>query len=179
MEIVRSALGWIETMDTPYVGDVISGHSMGLSVEEGSPNWALAKYIETTADGRPVIADTMLVRAFEDPSMVTVEVAGEVSNTLATVGGAYGVLRMTQMFMNQNDLKTAELVAARYHVGRLAMQAKSLGMATVIPPDLPSNFDLHACRQWWTRNRVFWVPREVIGSFDLARRGQLDWRDLF
>jgi hypothetical protein len=172
MNIVSSAFGHYEASGVPDEADVVVGQSFGTSTGRGSANRSLAAYIENVAGDRPILADRTLVDAFCDPGRVDEVVEGAVSNTTGTEGGSWGILLRTKQFMEDNKLESQLLVAQRFHVGRVAMQAARLEIPTVIPHDLPDVFD-HKSEQWWTRNKALWVPREIIGSFVLRSRGQL------
>jgi hypothetical protein len=172
MNIVSSALGRYEAVGDPGNADFVVGQSFGTSTERCSPNRAIAAYIEAVAGDRPIVADRTLVEAFYDPGRVDEVVEGAVSNTTGTEGGSWGILLRAKQFMEETGAERQLLVAQRYHVGRVAMQAARLGIPTIVPDDLPDVFDRKS-EQWWTRNRTLWVPREVIGSFVLRSRGQL------
>lgn len=95
------------------------------------------------------------------------------SNNVGTVGGSWGILVEAKEYMDDNNLSRPMMAAQAYHVGRVAMQARKLGMTDiVIPEGLPRNFDLTS-EQPWTRSLGAWVPREIIGSFVLRSQSRL------
>lgn len=154
-------------------------HSYGTSTDEGSPNWALAKYAETMHRGRPVYADRTLVDASEHPEIFAGVYEGSISDTVAHQGGSAAVNAAAKEFMIENNLRTTCQVAERHHVGRVVLEAAKLEIPAYIPPDLPAFFDEKAKEQWWTGSLGRWMLREIPGSFVLAHRGQLRLRDLF
>jgi hypothetical protein len=74
--------------------------------------------------------------------------------------------------MKREDLHTALMVGQAHHIGRVAMQAKKLGIPSVIPANLPDRFDPES-GQLWTRSLGMWLPREIIGSFWLRVQKKL------
>src|SRR3712207_3030805 len=134
MYIVKSALGHYEVTGDAADADVIGGQSFGTSIEEGSANWALARYMEACDPAIPLVADRSLADAFEDKSRIAEIIEGSISNTSGTEGGSRWVLEHLQRFMVAHELRTAMLVAHKNHIGRVALQAKHLGMEYVLPP---------------------------------------------
>lgn len=173
MNIVMSALGRYETSGNPTDADCIVGNSFGTLVSADSVNRALAEYMLEYASDRPTIADSTLAEAFPGgPNQVDHVVEGTASTT--TGGGltSWGILLGAHEFMQNQRLEKALLVAQAHHIGRVAMQAKKIGMGYVVPVDLPTRWDPESA-QWWTRSAGLWLPRELLGSIALKARGQL------
>jgi hypothetical protein len=173
MNIVKSALGYYETSGNPKLADCIIGHSFGTLTGESSVNRALAEYILGLCEGRPIIADRMLVEAFpgKDEQVAHV-VEGPISNLIGQGVGSWGTLVEACAYMQEHGLYLPAMVAQAHHIGRVVMQAEKLGITSVVPPDVPRTFD-GASGQIWTRSVLWWVPREIGGSLVLRAQGKL------
>lgn len=173
MNIVSSALGHYEVTGNPDNADIIIGHSFGTFVGEGSANRSIADFALQIADNRPIVADRMLVDEFpnrdEDVDFV---VEGAISNGVGQGVGSWGTLAEAKAYMEREKLKSALLVGQTHHIGRVAMQARKLGIISIVPAGLPSNFDPES-DQRWTRTLILWLPREIIGSFVLRAQKKL------
>ncbi|HSH55892.1 MAG TPA: hypothetical protein VK983_03635 [Candidatus Limnocylindrales bacterium] len=173
MNIVRSALGHYEAQGSPSDADVIVGHSFGTLISEGSANRALADFVLETADGRPIVADRMLVDAFpQKDEDVDYVVEGPISNGVGQGVGSWGTLKEAMVFMECEGLGTALMVTQAHHIGRVVMQADKLGISSIVPANLPNRFDPES-EQRWTRSLGMWVPREVLGSLVLRAQKKL------
>ena len=173
MNIIESAFGKYEISGKVADADIIVGNSFGTSIHSESPNAAIARYILANEQGQPIVLDRTLADAFPQSTQLDVVVEGDVSNTVGSVGGSWGVLVEAKKYMDEAELHRPLMAAQAFHVGRVAMQAMKLGMVDVIIPDgLPRDFDKQS-EQPWTRSLGLWVPREVIGSFVLRRQGRL------
>lgn len=173
MSILKSALGHYESTGNPADAELLIGHSFGTLTGEGSVNRALATFILEHADGRPIVADRTLVDAFpgRDADVAHV-VEGPISNATGQGVGSGGTLLAAQAFMEEHGLSKALMVAHACHVGRVVMQAKKLGIDSIVPDGLPAHFDRNS-EQLWTCSLGLWVPREVIGSLVLRAQGKL------
>lgn len=180
MNILRAATGHYEIAGNPLTADCIIGHSFGTVTEPGSVNAELAtqmlQYHRDIWGDVPIIADRMLVDAFPENKRhkVMLTVDGEISDTLGTKGGTWGVLLAARDFMKENNLRHPLMFGQSHHIGRVAAQAEKVKdmPQTIIPAGLPDHFDASS-DQPWTRSRALWVPREVIGSLVLRAKGQL------
>jgi hypothetical protein len=173
MSIVRAAFGHYDAVGNPDEADVIIGHSFGTRTGEGSPNRSIAEFTIVHSDGRPILADRTLVNAFPNrDEQVDHVVEGPTSNIVGQGVGAWGTLVEAKKFMNQEGLGNALMVGHAYHIGRILMQAKKLGIRSIVPANLPRDFDPES-EQLWTRWPSMWVPREVIGSLVLRLQGKL------
>ena len=173
MNILKSALGHYEAIGDPNDADVIIGHSFGTLTDIESANRAIANYSLQIAADRPIVADRMLVDSFpnQDEDVAHI-VEGKISNGVGQGVGSWGTLIEAKAYMERENLMNALMVGQAHHIGRVAMQADKLGMSTIIPPDLPSNFDARS-EQRWTRSVGMWLPREVIGSLVLRAQKKL------
>ncbi|QQS20119.1 hypothetical protein IPL85_01540 [Candidatus Saccharibacteria bacterium] len=173
MNIIISALGRYEVNGKPDDADVVVGHSFGTLIGEGSANRAIADFALQAANGRPIVADRMLVNAFpnsgEDVDHV---VEGPISNGVGQGVGSWGTLVAAKAFMEREGLSSALMVGQAHHIGRVAMQAKRLGIHSIIPANLPNRFDPES-EQRWTRSLGMWLPREVVGSLVLRLQNKL------
>ncbi len=97
-----------------------------------------------------------------------------ISKVPSRSAGSWGMLKFIQQTMKEHGEPELNLiiVAQAHHVGRVAMQARKLGINPLIPAGLPRRFDRRS-KQLWTRDLGFWVPYELLGSLELKRRGQL------
>lgn len=173
MNIISSALGHYEVTVDPPNADVLIGHSFGTLTGEGSANSLIAQFMLENAASRPIVADRMLVNAFPGRDAdVSYVVEGPISNGVGQGVGSWGTLIEAKAFMEREDLKTALMIGQAHHIGRVAMQAKKLGIPFTLPPNLPNRFDPES-KQRWTRSMGMWLPREIIGSFVLRAQKKL------
>lgn len=173
MSIIGSALGYYEVIGNPNDADLVIGHSFGTLTDETSANCLLANYILEHASGRPIVADRMLVNAFPATDQAVDRVVeGPISDTVGKGVGTWGTLVEAQAFMQERSLSCALMVAQAHHIGRIAMQARRLGIGLVVPKGLPAHFDPES-DQRWTRGLGWWLPREVFGSWVLRAQGKL------
>jgi len=153
--------------------DCLIGHSFGTSIDAGSVNHQLAEVMLQNADGRPMIADRTLVDAFPNGNTHMAHVVeGAVTNIKAQGVGTWGTLVEAQRYMEENGLNQAMMVAQAYHISRVVKQAAKLGMSSIVPNGLPTDFDKES-DQIWTRSPYLWIPFNALGSLILKRRGQL------
>jgi hypothetical protein len=165
-----------EPIGNVATADCIIGHSFSTSVGEGSVNAELAAQMLHYADERPVIADRTLVDAMPRGDQLMAHVVeGPVTN-ISSRGvkgvGTWGTLVEAKDFMDNNGLRTPIMIAQAYHMPRVLKQAAKLGITSIVPEGLPTNFDPQS-DQFWTRSLYFWVPMNALGSLLLKRRGQL------
>lgn len=176
MNIINAAFGNYAEQGHVLDADCVIGNSFGTSVDEGSVNGQLAEQIQDvrrTWSGAPVIVDRMLANAFPDAgASLDVIVDGPISNGVGQGVGSWGVLVEGKRFMDEHGIERAALFAQANHIGRVAMQAKKLGIEPIIPAGLPTDFDRQS-DQLWTRSLGWWVPREVLGAAVLKLQGKL------
>ena len=153
--------------------DCVIGHSFATSINSSSVNRQLANTMLRHADGRPLIADRTLVDAFpEGQNEVAHIVEGPVTNIKAQGVGTWGTLVEAKQYMDDNDLSRPIMIAQAFHITRVVRQAAKLGINSIVPDDLPSNFDTNS-DQIWTRSPYLWIPFNALGSILLKKRGQL------
>jgi hypothetical protein len=146
--------------------------------EYGIVNIALAQFIaQESLTDLPLMLNRNIAGALSeiDPGInPTLIFEGESTNTTASKGqGTYGELLQAKEYMDANGLEVPIIVAQAYHVGRVALQAKHVGIKDfVILPGLPKIFDPES-DQRWTRNRGFWSLRELVGVPVLKHRDQI------
>lgn len=173
MGIVSSALGRYESSGNPDDADVVVGHSFGTLVDVDSVNREIANFALRAADGRPIVADRMLVDAFPHRDKDVDYVAeGPISNSVGQGVGTWGTLLEAKTYMERKGLKVALMIGQAHHIGRVAMQAKKLGIPSIVPANLPNRFDPES-EQRWTRSLGMWLPREILGSFILRAQKKL------
>lgn len=173
MNIVSSAFGRYEAVGNPADADLVIGHSFGTMTDEQSVNRALADFIQESADGRPIVADRTLVDAFpgRDDDVDHI-VEGQITNTVGQGVGSWGTLVEAHDFMERADLHRPLMVGQAFHIGRVVMQARRLGIDSIVPADLPRQFEPRS-EQPWTRSLGLWLPREILGSLVLRKQGKL------
>jgi hypothetical protein len=157
----------------PLDADCVIGHSFGSSIYVGSVNNQLVNEMHEVANGRPMIADRKLVDA--DPDIETKMshiVEGPVTNIKAQGIGTWGTLVEAHQYMEENDLQNPIMIAHSYHISRVVRQAAKLGISSIVPEYLPTDFDKDS-DQIWTRSAMLWVPFNALGSVLLKKRGQL------
>jgi hypothetical protein len=153
--------------------DSIIGLSFGTVTEPGGVNAQLADLMLELADGRPMIADRMLVDAMPDgDALVSHVVEGPITNIKAQGLGTWGTFLSAQQYMQEKGLHSPLLVAQAYHVTRSARQAAKLGIQVIMPEGLPRQFDWRS-KQLWTKSVWLWIPCNTLGSLLLKQRGRL------
>jgi len=197
MGILRSAFSHYDTTENlENVGDAVAVFSFGTSIDQGSVNAELAQTGLLLAGERPLLVDSMIYKALWLSSLVSdVETVHEVdtSETLESQpldhitvldaaisslpgrgGGSWEALKGAKQIMADHGIEELDLiiVGQAYHVGRVAMQAKTLEINPLMPANLTRRFDRKS-KQLWTRGLGLWVPYELLGSLELKRRGQL------
>jgi len=162
--VPKSALGFYEASTDTDRADIVVAHSFGTLTGETSVNRLLADLALDQADGRPVAADRTLVNAIPDGDKhFDLVVEGPITNLVGQGVGTYGVLEQVRTFMEGRDLKLALMIAQRRHVGRVMLQAKRLGINSIAPANLPSQFE-PGSMQLGTRSSAEWLMREVLGA---------------
>ncbi|HSX32514.1 MAG TPA: hypothetical protein VLF43_04570 [Candidatus Saccharimonadales bacterium] len=153
--------------------DCLIGHSYGTSIHTGSVNHQLASVMQQHAHRRPLIADRTLVDAVPNGEAdMAYVVEGPVTNSKGQGVGTWGTLVEAQQYMEENGLSKAMMIAQAYHINRVVKQAAKLGMSSIVPEGLPTDFDRNS-EQIWTRSPYLWIPFNTLGSLILKRRGQL------
>jgi DNA polymerase IIIc chi subunit len=64
------------------------------------------------------------------------------------------------------------MIAQKYHIDRVIRQATKLGMQSLVPTDLPGQFDQQS-KQFWTRNKLFFIPLNLFAYVKLKIDGEL------
>jgi hypothetical protein len=163
-KVPKSALGFYEASDNTENADIVVAHSFGTLITETSINRILADLALNQANGRPIVADRMLVNAVPGADeLFDLVVDGPITNLIGQGVGTYGVLEPTGVFMRERDLKLALMIAQARHIGRVMLQAKRLGIDSIAPANLPSEFE-PGSTQWGTRSSTEWLIREVVGA---------------
>lgn len=153
--------------------DCVMGHSFGTSIGPGSVNALLGQQLLYHAQDRPLIADRTLVDAIPNgDSHMAYTVEGEVTNIKAQGVGTWGTLVEALQFMEQEGLSSPLMIAQAYHIRRIVKQAAKLGISSLVPEGLPTEFDKNS-DQIWTRSAGLWIPFNALGSLLLKKRGQL------
>jgi hypothetical protein len=123
----------------------------------------------------PIIAHKDMVGPLRnfgiDPEVV---IQGNATDSIGRGVGTWGELRTTNDFMNDHGLDRFGAIAHRYHIARIALQAKALGIedTMIIPEGLPDVWDKTA-DQSWTRNKLAWQSFSLIASPILRTKHQI------
>jgi hypothetical protein len=163
--------------------DCLVVHSFGTSTNAESVNHELALFALNIANDRPIIADRAIVDSLPKSSKkAAMVVAGETATHIKMAGkvpmpkiggdGTWGTLKAAKQYMDAHQLVRPLQVAQAWHVTRVSKQAAKLGMNSILPKNLPTNFDTDS-GQFWTRSLYFWIPVNLLGSLLLKMRGQL------
>lgn len=125
------------------------------------------------AEGRPLIADRTLVNALPngDNHMAHI-VEGPVTNMKAQGVGTWGTWLEAQQYMKEHELSSPMVIAQAFYLPRAVKQGAKLGITSIVPEHLPTDFDKDS-DQPWTRSLYLWIPFNAIGSLLLKKRGQL------
>lgn len=166
--------GRYEQAGEPLLADCVIAHSFGTETGPGSANHAIAQLaIDHTLLGRPLLVDRMLVEDTNNIGLVPDFIAeGPVTGLKGDGLGTWGALLLIRAYMDEHELNKPLTVAQAFHASRVAAQSKKLGMEPILPPDLPRKFDIRS-KQIWTKNRLLWIPCELLAEHLLRNRGQL------
>jgi hypothetical protein len=162
-----------ETRGNPADADCLVGHSFGSSVSECSVNNQLGNLMLSLADARPLIADRTLVNAIpEGDNRMAHIVEGPATNMKAQGVGTWGTWLEARRYMEEHELSKPLVIAQAYHLPRVVKQGAKLGIISIVPENLPTDFDKES-NQPWTRSPYLWIPFNALGSLLLKSRGQL------
>ncbi len=162
-----------EAQGNPADADCLVGHSFGSSIGNGSVNHQLGVMLLSLAESRPLIADRTLVNALPDgDSHMAHIVEGPTTNMRAQGVGTWGTWLGAQQYMEEHELDKPMVIAQAYHLPRVVRQGAKLRITSIVPENLPTDFDKES-DQLWTRSPYLWVPINALGSFLLKNRGQL------
>lgn len=145
------------------------------TVEPGWSNYALASYVlENFSYHMPKILQFEVGDAFEkfqglSGQYYRIEKHREEGKYLDT----REVLEQSAAIMEENQWRSAAVVAHRHHVPRVDAAARRLGIDTIVPNALPGTWDPESA-QWWTRSPERWFSREVPTIGYYAVKGWLD-----
>lgn len=153
--------------------DCVIGFSFGTSVDKSGVNYQLAERMLNLAGGRPLIADRTFVNAITngDRRMAQI-IEGEITNSKAQGTGTWGTRLEAKKYMDNHGLKHPLVIAQAHNVSRVVRQGAKLGVVSITPAGLPTDFDVRS-KQFWTRSIYLWIPINILGSLLLRKRGQL------
>ncbi len=153
--------------------DCIIGFSFGTSTDLKSVNAQLGTIMLRLANQRPILADRTLAEAVPNgEKQITHIIEGEPTHGLNQGLTTRGIWVEAQKFMNDNNLSNPLVVAQAHHVSRVMRQGAKLGMRSIIPVDLPTEFDKKS-KQFWTRSNYLWSPVNAITILFLKIRNQI------
>lgn len=153
--------------------DCVIGHSFGSSTDEYSVNRKLAERMIALSGNRPMIADRTLVDALPGGDEAMAHVVEGQRSSLRTEGvGTWGTLIEAKAYMDEHGLDSPLMIAQAFHIQSVVRQAGRLGITSIVPPDLPTDFD-KGSEQIWTRSELLWVSFSGLRTLLLTKRGQL------
>ncbi len=124
------------------------------------------------ANGRPIIADRMLVQADPEGEKVYAHIIDGQITKMDGQSGTGKALANAKAYMGKNDLAKPLMVAQKYHIDRVVRQARKLGIQSLTPPGLPGQFDRRS-KQFWTKNRLFFIPLNLFAYIKLKMSDEL------
>lgn len=165
--LIAAATGRYTESGNPQEADCVIGQSFGAAKDgPGDVNNQLATFIAESPHYRdlPLLLQTEIASALPDdapkPALV---IEGRPSTSLGGELDSWAVLEQALDHMKRNNLEHPLLVAHAFHVGRVALQARKLGMSKlIVPSGLPRAFDPNSTQQW-TTSRIKWAMRELPG----------------
>ena len=172
MSVLISLFGFYETAGTTNEADCIMGHSFGTDTSEQGVNRQLVDTMKRYANGRPIIADRVLVRADPEGEKVYAHIIDGQITKMDGQSGTGKALANAKAYMEGNDLTKPLMVAQKYHIDRVVRQAAKLGLHSIVPPGLPGQFDRRS-KQVWTKNRLFFIPLNLFAYIKLKMDGEL------
>jgi hypothetical protein len=172
VSILTSLFGFYETRGNPDEADCIMGHSFGTDISEHSVNRRLVDIMKRYANGRPIIADRMLVRADPEGEKVYARIIDGQITKMDGQSGTGKALANAQAYMDKNGLTKPLMVAQKYHIDRVVRQARKLGIRSLVPAGLPGQFDRQS-KQFWTRNKLLFIPLNLFAYIKLKIDGKL------
>jgi hypothetical protein len=172
MSVVKSLFGSYEIIGDPNDADCVMGHSFGTDTSEHSVNRQLVDIMKQYADGIPVIADRMLVQADPEGEKVYAHIIDGQITKMDGQSGTGKALVNAKAYMDKNGLTKILMVAQKYHVDRVVRQASKLGIQSLVPPELPGQFDRRS-KQFWTKNRLLFIPLNLFAYVKLKMGGEL------
>lgn len=143
------------------------GHSFGTSITEHSVNRELVDLMHEHANGRPIIGDRMLVNA--DPvgeQGYTHIYDGPITNARDHRSGTGTALVNAKAYMDQVGLSKPLMIAQKYHIDRVVLQAARLGVLSIVPEGLPGTFDRDS-KQFWTKDWLLFIPLNAYAHMKL------------
>lgn len=172
VSILASLFGFYKVRGNPDKADCIMGHSFGTDTSESSVNRRLVDTMKKYANGRPIIADRMLVRSDPDGEKAYAHIIDGQITKMDGQSGTGKALANAKTYMDKNVLTRPLMVAQKYHIDRVVRQANKLGIQSLVPPELPGQFDRQS-KQFWTRNKLFFIPLNIFAYIKLKIDGQL------
>jgi hypothetical protein len=172
MSVVKSLFGFYEAIGAPNDADCIMGHSFGTDTSEHSVNRQLVDTMKRYADGRPIIADRMLVQADPEGEKIYAHIIDGQITRMDGRSGTGKALANAKTYMDRSDLAKPLMVAQKYHIDRVVHQARKLGIQSLVPTGLPGQFDRRS-KQFWTKNRAFFIPLNLFAYIKLKMDGEL------
>lgn len=165
--------GFYTVAGTPDEADCIMGHSFGTDTSEQSVNRQLVSIMKQYANGRPLIADRMLVRADPEGEKAYAHIIDGPITKMDGQSGTGRALVNARAYMRDNGLAKPLMVAQKYHIDRAVRQAEKLGIRSLVPPGLPGQFDHRRTEQIWTKNRLLFTSFNLLAYVKLRTNGEI------
>lgn len=162
-----------ETQGDLHQADCVVGFSFGTSINPGSVNAQLGSMMLGFANELPLIMDRTLADAIPNDSTQKPHIIeGEPTHGLNQGLTTQKIWREAQKYMNNNHLERPLIIAQAYHVSRVIEQGAKLGIQSIVPPDLPTDFDGKS-KQFWTRSAHLWLPINAMSRLFLKAHNQI------
>lgn len=141
----------------------------GNGVEPGIINEYLAEFALSLKPSKPILAQFEVAKAIERASTEPgscISVGGPQQRAAKYIS-THDVLEQCLEIMQKNAWSSATMVAHPFHLPRVDLTARRLGIETAVPPGLKPLWD-RASAQAWTRGPTLWKGRELLVSLHLA-----------
>lgn len=172
MQFIKAVSGRYAVAGNPAKADCIMGHSFGTDTSIHSVNRKIAELMHQYADGRPLIADRHIVLADPNGEKAYAHVIDGQITQMDGQSGTGKALLNAQAYMAQHSLKRPLMIAQRYHIDRVVKQAHKLGISSIVPGGLPSQFDKNS-KQVWTRSLWLFIPANLLAYIKLKIDGDI------
>jgi hypothetical protein len=141
----------------------------GDEVEPGIINEYLAEFALSLDLGKPILAQSEVAKAVDRISKEpgrSIPIGGPQEHSVRYISTC-DVLEQCLEIMQKNGWSAATIVAHPFHLPRVDLTARRLGIETAVPPGLKPLWD-RASAQAWTRGPTLWRGRELLVSLHLA-----------
>ncbi|HEV7454985.1 MAG TPA: hypothetical protein VGO07_07035, partial [Candidatus Saccharimonadales bacterium] len=114
MSILKSLFGFYEATGISDEADCIMGHSFGTDTSEQSVNRQLVDIMKQYANGKPIIADRMLVQADPEGEEVYAHIMDGQITKMDGQSGTGKALANAKAYMDKSGLAKPLMVGQKY-----------------------------------------------------------------